>query len=140
MSRSHIKSPEATRGAKIGSPSSSASKPPEQCRPLFSFEHIQNGDFCITCCETSEKAALSDKLYRLSQLTWADIKQQHRHKLGFEKISRSSITAEIPPHITPDMDLIAFRFDGMKAMVGYRQLAVFHILWLDRTFKLYPHS
>lgn len=134
-----IKRPDITKGANIGSPSLSADKPPEQCRPLFSFEHIQNGDFCLTCCETSEKAALSDKLYRLSKLPWAEIKQQHRHKLGFEKISRAAIKTKIPPHITPDIDLIAFRFDGKKAMVGYRQLDVFHILWFDRAFKLYKH-
>lgn len=136
---SRIKRPTAEKGAKIGSPSLSADRPPEQCKPLFSFEHIQTGSFCLMSCEKDEKAALSDKLYRLSKLAWSEIKQQDRHKLGFEKISRSAINASIPPHVTPDIDLIAFRFHGKKAMVGYRQLAVFHILWLDRSFKLYSH-
>lgn len=76
-----------------------------------------------------EKAGLADKLYRLSQLTWAEIKQQGRHKLGFEKIARGAIKAGIPSHITEDVDhFLAFRFDDLKAMVGYR---------LDRHFLLY---
>lgn len=108
-------------------------------KPKFSFCYIEKSH-CITKCQSDEKAGLADKLYRLSQLSWAEIKQQHRHKLGFEKISRDSIRAGIPNHITEDVDhFLAFRFDDLKAMVGYRLGSTFFVVWLDREFKLYKH-
>lgn len=108
-------------------------------KPKFSFCYIQSSH-CITKCQKDEKAGLADKLYRLSQLTWAEIKQQGRHKLGFEKITRDAIKAGIPKHITEDVDhFLAFRFDDFKAMVGYRLGSTFFVIWLDRDFKLYNH-
>jgi hypothetical protein len=50
----------------------------------FRFVIFKNG-FCVDCYEQKEKAALTDKLFWLSQLSWADIRQQDRHKLGYEK-------------------------------------------------------
>lgn len=111
----------------------------DQKKPKFSFCYIEKSH-CITKCQNDEKAGLADKLYRLSQLSWAELKQQGRHKLGFEKISRDSIKAGIPKHITEDVDhFLAFRFDDLKAMVGYRLGSTFFVVWLDRDFKLYKH-
>lgn len=115
------------------------SEKPEQRPPEFSFRYVQRAH-CISQCDRDEKAALVDKLHRLSNLTWGQIKQQDRHGLGFEKISRHSIRAAAPQHVTPDVDLIAFRFSGMKPMVGYRREATFFVLWLDRDFTLYDHG
>lgn len=87
-----------------------------------------------------EKAGLADKLYRLSQLTWAEIKQQGRHKLGFEKIARGAIKAGIPSHITEDVDhFLAFRFDDLKAMGWLSSWIDIFVIWLDREFNLYKH-
>jgi hypothetical protein len=77
--------------------------------------------------------------FRLSQLSWADIRQQDRHKLGYEKISRSSIKAAIPAHVTEDVELFAFRFCSKARMVGYKRNATFYVLWLDRSFTLYNY-
>lgn len=111
----------------------------DQKKPKFSFCYLESSH-CITRCQKDEKAGLADKLYRLSQLSWAELKQQGRHKLGFEKISRDSIRAGIPGHITEDVDhFLAFRFDDFKAMVGYRLGSTFFVVWLDRDFKLYKH-
>ncbi|MTB68566.1 hypothetical protein GKR48_17480 [Providencia sp. wls1943] len=107
--------------------------------PNFSLRYLQKG-YCLDCCEKDEKAALSDKLFKLSQITWAEIKSLPRHGLGFEKISRSCIKSSIPPHITDDVELIAFRFCAKKPMVGYRKDSTFYLIWLDRTFKLYNHT
>lgn len=96
-------------------------------------------DFCLSKCDKAEKAAFADTLHKLSQLTWSQLKQLDRHKLGYEKISRGVLKAGIPPHLKDDVDFIAFRFDGKKAMVGYRDEHVFHVIWLDRTFTLYKH-
>ncbi|EJA7721898.1 hypothetical protein RLV03_000378 [Salmonella enterica subsp. enterica serovar Benin] len=106
--------------------------------PTFSFRYLQRG-YCIDCCEKNEKAALADTLFRLSSLSWAQIRQSPRHGLGYEKIARSSIKAAIPGHITEDVDFIAFRFCKLAPMVGYRLGGTLYIVWLDREYKLYRH-
>lgn len=133
-----IKQPTLDTGARVGV-SPEFAEQPEQRPPEFSFRYVQRSH-CVSACERDEKAALVDKLHRLSSLTWAQLKQQPRHGLGFEKISRDSIRVPAPAHVTPDVDLIAFRFSGMKPMVGYRREATFFILWLDRDFTLYDHG
>ena len=121
-------------------PHPSPQVPSEQCHPHFSLQYISNNNkFCLSSCEDKEKAAFAERLYRLSQMTWAQIRQQDRHKLGYEKISRSSLKTKVPPHIKDDVNIIAFRFDGKKSMVGYKIGHVFYIVWLDRSFKLYKH-
>ena len=111
---------------------------PDELTPYFCLRYL-SGDFCLSQCQTAEKAAFADRLHKLSSMTWVQIKSAPRHGLGFEKIPRESIRTGIPPHITPDTNFIAFRFSGMKPMVGYRQRATFYVLWLDRTLTLYPH-
>ncbi|MBA3922718.1 MAG: hypothetical protein H0X31_13895 [Nostocaceae cyanobacterium] len=113
--------------------------PPEQQPPLFSLCYM-NKDYSISKCTKDEKAALADTLYQLSQLTWSQIKASPRHGLGYEKIDRNVIKSSIPSQIKNDVNLIAFRFCALAPMVGYRDGAVFHIIWLDRDFTLYPHS
>lgn len=113
--------------------------PPEQEPPFFSLRYI-NKDYSISKCTKDEKSALIDTLYQLSQLTWSQIQASPRHGLGYEKIEQSAIKSSIPSHITADVNLIAFRFCGMAPMVGYRDGAIFYIIWLDRDFTLYSHS
>ena len=113
--------------------------PPEQQPPLFSLRYM-NKHYSISQCTKDEKAALADTLHQLSQLTWSQIKASPRHGLGYEKIDRNVIKSSIPSHIKDDVNLIAFRFCSMAPMVGYRDGAVFYIIWLDRDFTLYPHS
>jgi len=110
--------------------------------PIFSF-HFLRKSFCLTKCEKGEKADLAKTLHKLSQFTWADLRNAHPHGLGFEPIKRTDIKDAIPSHITEDVTIIAFRFSGKKAMVGYRDAVerkLFHIVWLDRSFKLYDHG
>lgn len=107
--------------------------------PIFSLRYLQKG-YCVDCCERDEKAALADKLFRLSSLSWSEIRHLPRHGLGYEKIARSSLKAGIPAHITEDADFIAFRFCGKAPMVGYKLGGTFYIVWLDRAFTLYDHG
>lgn len=116
----------------------SQQKTPEQQPPYFSLRYMNN-KFCLSLCETKEKAAFADTLHKLSQLPWAQLKQQNRHGLGYEIIARHSIKSGIPKHIKDDVNIIAFRFQGKKPMVGYKDGHIFHIIWLDRAFKLYKH-
>ena len=111
---------------------------PQQQPTTFSFRYMSK-DYGLAQCTKDEKAALADTLYRLSQLTWSQIESSPRHGLGFEKISRNSITVAVRRHLTEDVNLIAFRFCGLAPMIGYRERAIFHIIWLDRGFNVYKH-
>jgi hypothetical protein len=107
-----LKQVKADKGKRISAPSD-GDVPPEQLPPVFSLRYLR-GDYCITYCSTDEQAAFAAKLHRLSQLTWSEIQSQHRHKLGYERIPQRQINSPIPPHLTEDVNLIAFRFDGMN--------------------------
>ncbi|MDH2123758.1 hypothetical protein N5J75_11170 [Pantoea brenneri] len=122
----------------VGMSPEASSKEIDNSPPTFSLRYLQK-DFCVDCCEKNEKAALADRLFKLSKLSWADIRKADRHGLGTEKISRNSIKAPIPHHVTEDVEFIAFRFCGKAPMVGYKLNSTFYILWLDRVFKLYDH-
>lgn len=81
-----------------------------------------------------------DRLRILGKLTWKDIRQQGKHQYGTEIISQDSIKTAIPQFVTPDTNLIAFRAYEKVAMVGYKSERIFHILWIDRAWKLYDHG
>lgn len=114
---------------------------PDNLPPLFSLFNM-TPHHCITCCQKDEKAAFAVRLRELSQLTWAQLRQADRHGMGYEQINRDSLKVPIPSRITDDVKFIAFRFDGKKPIIGYRDKddkRIFHIVWVDRSFKVYPH-
>ena len=139
MTKKRIKQPALEQRGKVRLPSQSDIQRPDELHPAFSFEHMMPG-FDVEDCEKDDRAALSLKLLKLGKMTWAQIKQCPRHGMGFETLDRKSIKAGIPPFITPEVRLLAFRFSGMKAMVGYRIGRTFFIVWLDRNFSLYDHG
>lgn len=134
-----IKQRDKDSSATIALSSSHESSDVDKSPPVFSLRYLQNG-YCLDCCQKHEKAAFADKLFRLSKMSWSEIRKSGRHGLGTEKISRSAIRAPIPPHVTQDVDFIAFRFCAKAPMVGYKIGATFYVLWLDREFNLYNHS
>ncbi|TAU29395.1 hypothetical protein ELI48_08440 [Rhizobium ruizarguesonis] len=108
---------------------------------MFSFEKMVVGTgYSVTCCQSDDQAALSRQLFALSRMTWRDIKSAPRHGLGTEKMARGSIHAPLPSAVTEDVTFLVLRFNGMKAMVGYRDGRTFHILLLDHDFTAYKHS
>ncbi len=121
----------------------SAESPPNYhaMHPIFSLERIQPGDFCFSNLKTGDKAAFADSIFKRRTLTWEKLKNEDRHKLGSEKINKKSIKATIPKFITEDeQNFLALRFNGLKAMVGYKVNNIFYVLWFDPKFKLYDHS
>lgn len=113
--------------------------PPEQQPPVFSLRYLDR-KYCLSACTKDEKAGFADTLHHLSQMSWRQIGQAPRKGLGYEQISRDALRAAIPPHVTEDVNFIAFRFFGNATMVGYRDRATFYVIWLDRNFDLYDHS
>ncbi len=108
----------------------------DQQKPRFSLEFIQP-EYCLSHCDQKEKAHFADSLLKRSRMTWSELKSVGRHGLGYEIIKRNAIRASIPGHITEDVNLIAFRYNGKYPMVGYRHQSTFFILWVDRTHRLY---
>ena len=104
-------------------------------RPKFSLKYL-GGSYCLSKCTKEEKAAFADKLHYLSQQTWGQIFQAGRHGAGFEKIEEKISWL---PEIFSGKKIIAFRFSGMKAMLGFSDKEVFYILGLDRNFTGYGH-
>ncbi len=106
--------------------------------PIFSLRNIQKS-YCLSICNKDEKAAFADTIHKLSCMEWREIKRSGRHDSGFEKINRGSLKKGIPSLIPEDANLIAFRFCAKAPMVGYRDKATFHVIWLDPHFTLYDH-
>jgi hypothetical protein len=106
--------------------------------PSFSLRYCDPA-YCISKCEISEKAAFADQLRILSQKTWAELYSSPRHGIGCEKIIQT-LNRPLPSHLQPDQTIIAFRFDGNKPMVGYRDGNIFYIIWFDRDYTLYDHG
>lgn len=122
------------------SSSADASPDPDRLPPVFSFQYMRAGNgYSVDCCQGDHRAALVARLFKLSQMTWLDIRQAHRHGLGSEKISRHSIRPALPSTITEDAELIAIRYNGLHPMIGYRDGRIFHILFVDRTMDVYQH-
>lgn len=135
-----IKTPQKGKGKSISAPPHVGdSRPAEQRPPTFSLEYL-SGDYCITECTTDQRAAFAITLHRLSRLPWSEIMKSHRHGLGAEKLRAKQINARLPRQVAPDVTLLAFRFSGKAPMVGYRDGATFHVLWVDRNFTLYDHG
>jgi hypothetical protein len=109
--------------------------------PIFSLAKLQAGKYCLSELDQKNKAMFAEAIFRRKSLTWNQIKQQHRHKLGTEKIAKKIIkNAPLPKFITDDFEyFLAFRYNGYCPMVGYRQRDVFFVLWFDHDFTLYSH-
>lgn len=132
--------PNANRGNKVALSSSATARVDYgREQPTFCLRYVQESH-CITKCGKDEQAAFAVKILRMSKMTWNDLIQADRHGMGQEKISQSAIRSPLPRFLSEDITLIAFRFSGLKAMVGYRTDGMFHVLWFDRDFTLYNHG
>lgn len=105
--------------------------------PIFSLKYLQK-NYNLDGRDDL-KVDFFNKILVLSQSTWKQLNQYHRHGQGYEKINRDALKAPIPGFIKPDVNFIAFRFSGKAPMVGFRDKSTFYILWFDAGFDLYDH-
>ncbi len=112
-------------------------KSSQEQTPVFSCEYL-DGDYWLLKCDKNHQAAFAKTIHKLSKITWAEIFQNNRHGVGYEKIEPKKIKAQIPEPAL-GKTIIAFRYSGKSPMVGFRQKRVFYVLWLDRDFSLYSH-
>ena len=106
--------------------------------PVFSFIYLDK-KYSIDECTLEDKSKFFSKLVKLSQMTWQDIISTHRHGLGSETIKKDAIKCSIN-NVPEGCTFIALRFSEKKAMVGFRDKNIFHIVWFDRDFTLYNHG
>lgn len=137
--RKRLKQPTKNQSTRLVSPAHPAIESTQHRKPMFALTNLQKG-YCLSDCELSEKAEFAETIWRLSQLTWSEIQRSGKHQSGCETIPQSAIRVGLPPCVTPEVKLLAFRFADKKAMVGYRKGELFHVLWLDRAFTLYHHG
>ena len=107
--------------------------------PVFCFKYLHR-NYNIDKCENDDKIKFIEQIIKLSGLTWQDIEYSQRHGLGSEKIQRSAIKLDLPKEITDDVvHFLAFRFNGKKPFVGFRDRFIFHVLYIDSDYTLYDH-
>jgi len=134
VSRPHQKGTHGIKPAKRPATPSS-----ELTWPVFCLRHLQPG-YDVDNLSKDERCHLLGRLRLLSKLEWRQIEQTHRHGMGKENIARTAIRPPLPSVVTTDIKLWSLRFSGIKPMIGFRVGAVFHLLWIDHNFSVYPHS
>lgn len=139
MGKKKLKSPPHKKGSRIGGPADAIAINYNREPPIFSFRHACKG-WQIADCSTEQKASLADTIHLLSSINWQDIYNAPRQGHGSETLSQEVIDATIPTIVTPDTTLIGVRFHNRSRMVGFREGAIFHIVWLDHNMRLYDHG
>ena len=104
-------------------------------RPFFSFQYLHRKRH-VSLLEESQQAELAKRLCELSELTWQELREAGRHGLGYEIIHKD-LHFELPSNVKGET-ILAFRYCGKLAMVGFREKNVFHIIGLDKDFA--PNS
>jgi hypothetical protein len=91
-------------------------------------------------CTNEEKRKFIEQVVKISSMSWEQLQLAPRHGLGSEKIFPGSIKSAIPGDLRDEVNmLLAFRFDGKKPFVGFRNGFIFHVFFIDRDFTLYNH-
>ncbi len=108
--------------------------------PVFCFRHLHQ-NYSLESCQTEDREKLVERLYQLSKMSWQDIQLSNKHGFGSEKIKRHTIKPSIPKEISEDVDFfLALRYNGKKPIVGYRNGAIFHLVYIDYNFTVYSHG
>jgi len=64
-----------------------------------------------------------------------------REKSGCEIIDRKALKFSIPDGVPAECDILAFRFDGIAPMLGYRSaFGTFYIIAFDSKCEAYDHG
>jgi hypothetical protein len=104
--------------------------------PLFDLSRTVEG-FAVGDCTRDEKAAFADRLQHLARMTWTQILMAGRTGAGSETIAQASLNVPIPGFVTPDRRLLTLRFGDAARIIGFREDAVLHIIWIDPHHRAY---
>jgi hypothetical protein len=129
-----IRQPQLEQGKRVPAPSDGGgSTQTELVR--FSFKYLRVE--CADNCDAEELRAFTKRLNMLSNMTWQQVNQSHRHGAGFEKIPRAQL--QVPCNLSEDVaEVLSFRYGhGKRPMLGYREGAVLHVLWVSHGHDAY---
>ena len=106
--------------------------------PIFSLKYmLYQRRCCISKCQTGKKARILDKILKLSQSKWKDIRGFPK-KSGFEPIPHHRFKVSLPAILTPEVTIEVARYDGDGGrFAGFREKDIFHIVLVGK--DLYPH-
>lgn len=136
--RKKIKNPDTQTGLNHTKKKASPNSNPD--KQFLSFRLDCQGKYCLNNCEDDEIVAFAKKMHLYGKVTWQEVYLSPRHGLGCEKISRESSSVPIPSFVPEDVNILALRFKGLAAMVGWRKDNTFHVLGFDRNFTMYDHG
>ncbi|NTV19048.1 MAG: hypothetical protein HGA83_06435 [Bacteroidales bacterium] len=134
-----IRHPGISKGARF---SANVSEERETPQVLFSFRHIQPGQFCFSAMNHKQKGDFADALFRRKDFTWRDLYSLDHRKLGVEQLPAEIMKTKRPACLTEDVDKFSvIRFSNADGrIVGFRKEHIFYILWIDCNFELYDHG
>jgi hypothetical protein len=77
----------------------------------------------------------------MSRQTWQQLHGRGRHQGGYEHIPILQLKGVRLPTLTKQYsNVMVFRFDGMKPMLGLREGQKFLVFHLDRDMSAYAHN
>ncbi len=94
MPRKKIKRTRAASKRRIKAPAVTSISS-DAVKPIFSLRHLDK-NFSLTKCTKEEKAAFADTLYKLSQLSWQELRQAPRRRLRLSMVWVMRESQEMP--------------------------------------------
>jgi hypothetical protein len=107
-------------------------------KPIFSLRYMPyRGPCCITQFTEEKKSVILERLLRLSQSTWRELKRLPREN-GFEPIPNNRFKVPLPPILTEEVTILVVRFDGDGGrLAGFRDKDIYHVVLAGK--NLYSH-
>lgn len=110
--------------------------------PLFSFRYF-NDISMRDCKEPQFFVDYINRLKKLSQLGWDEIRKSHTHSFGMEPIPVFQIKHQglLPSFVTKEVDLHLFRAVGdNRVMAGLQDGKLYHVFFVEAKFgDVSPH-
>lgn len=110
--------------------------------PLFSFRYFKDTS-AKDCKNAKFFLDFLNRLQKLSELGWSEIRKSHTHAFGMEPMPRNQIRHNglLPAFVTKEVDLHIFRAVGdNRVMVGLQEGIIFHVFFIESKFgDISPH-
>lgn len=116
----------------IGDPGSNAPAhlSTDHQHPTFSFKHVDLNNYLLQEWEKDELKQFVKQLRMMEGMTWLDVK---RHSgLRWKTLDVATLKCSVPDYIPEEQTLAEFRVSGEMRIMGYREGAIFCIVWFDR--------
>ena len=131
-----VKTPPLTQGSRIKVDASHGGGSTQAELLRFSFKFFRHE--CLDGCDRSEVEAFGKRLRALSTMTWQQVTQADRHGLGHEQIPIDKIKVPLDRLGEDVTYVLSFRYGhGLNPMLGHRDGAILHILWVSHGHEAY---